>query len=155
MKGTVIQAVWSCKPYYPEILDGGSTDGNSGGAGRHRGERHPGFSGSEWERVGARYEIGLEITYVTSMSLVIVTAVCQYGGISSEGKRLMPLRRTALQIASQLPSNKQDALAVLRLTEEIVEKFFPASPQPARLGSSRSSASILPISALETSPSKT
>lgn len=64
----------------------------------------------------------------------------------------MPLRRTALQIASQLPSNKQDAMEVLRLAEEIVEKFFRGGPQPARSGSARSSASILPISALDTTP---
>jgi hypothetical protein len=33
-------------------------------------------------------------------------------------------RRTALQLAAQLPPEPKDALAVLHLTQEIVEKFF-------------------------------
>jgi hypothetical protein len=40
------------------------------------------------------------------------------------------IRRTALQIAAQLPPEPKDALAVLRLAQEIVEKFFGSPPGP-------------------------
>jgi hypothetical protein len=38
-------------------------------------------------------------------------------------------RRTALQIAAQLPPEPQDALEVLAIAKEIVEKFFAPAPQ--------------------------
>ncbi len=40
-------------------------------------------------------------------------------------------RQIALQIAAQLPTNPKDALEVLVLAQEIVEKFFVAR-QPER-----------------------
>jgi hypothetical protein len=41
-------------------------------------------------------------------------------------------RRIALQIASQLPDDPDDARAVLNHAMEIVDKFFAAEPQPLR-----------------------
>lgn len=42
-------------------------------------------------------------------------------------------RRTALQLAAQLPDNSDDAREVLRLAEEIVDKFFVPSTQSLRV----------------------
>jgi hypothetical protein len=42
-------------------------------------------------------------------------------------------RRHAIHIVSELPDDYQDAIAVLRLAIEVVEKFLiPDVPQPAR-----------------------
>jgi hypothetical protein len=48
-------------------------------------------------------------------------------------------RRTALQIAAQLPSEPDEALKVLEYAKEIVEKFFVGQPVRASgsIGGSR------------------
>lgn len=59
-------------------------------------------------------------------------------------------RRTALQIAAQLPPEPQDALEVLALAKEIVEKFFVGTDQ--RLVEPGSRPKLRAISGPDTEP---
>jgi hypothetical protein len=53
--------------------------------------------------------------------------------LQARGVALSHNRRTALQIAAQLPPERADAFAVLAYAHEIVEKFFQPSATEAKI----------------------